>query len=277
VEFAIELHLKDKALLEQIQCFFGGVGVIRDIGSKGTVGYTVTKIKDIITVIVPHFIKNPLLTQKRADFELFKWVVQLMDKKEHLSYEGLIKILAIKASLNLGLSDELKAAFPNIIPVPRPLVKDQNIQEGSPHWLAGFVDGDGCFYVGISESDRYVAGGQVLIRFFITQHSRDTSLLNSLSGFFGPTPCGYVSVVKDPSKALSYFTVSKFSDIEEKIIPFFKKYPFEGSKNPSDFEDWCKIALLIKEKAHLTQEGLNKIRLIKSGMNTGREPRVEGL
>ena len=31
--------------------------------------------------------------------------------------EGLMEIVAIKASLNLGLSDELKSAFPNIIPL----------------------------------------------------------------------------------------------------------------------------------------------------------------
>jgi hypothetical protein len=122
VEFAIELHLKDKALLEQIQCFFDGVGTIRNIAVRGTVVYTVTKIKDIITVIVPHFLKNPLLTQKRSDFELFKWVVQLMDKKEHLSLDGLIKILAIKASLNKGLPLEIKKAFAmyKITPVIRP-------------------------------------------------------------------------------------------------------------------------------------------------------------
>ena len=34
-----------------------------------------------------------------------------MDKKEHLSHEGLIKILAIKASLNKGLPLDLKKAF----------------------------------------------------------------------------------------------------------------------------------------------------------------------
>jgi hypothetical protein len=32
--------------------------------------------------------------------------------------------------MNLGLSESLKAAFPaNIIPVPRPLVKDQEIKD----------------------------------------------------------------------------------------------------------------------------------------------------
>ena len=35
-----------------------------------------------------------------------------MLKKEHLTNEGLLKIVAIKASMNLGLSDDLKVAFP---------------------------------------------------------------------------------------------------------------------------------------------------------------------
>jgi hypothetical protein len=43
--------------------------------------------------------------------------------------EGLGKIVAIKACMNLGLSDQLKAAFPKIIPVPRPIVEDQDIKD----------------------------------------------------------------------------------------------------------------------------------------------------
>ena len=38
--------------------------------------------------------------------------------------EGLIKIVAIKASMNWGLSEELKKAFPNVVPVVRPLIKN---------------------------------------------------------------------------------------------------------------------------------------------------------
>ena len=41
--------------------------------------------------------------------------------------EGLLKIVAIKASMNLGLSDKLKAAFPNVVAVERSLIKDQTI------------------------------------------------------------------------------------------------------------------------------------------------------
>ena len=38
-----------------------------------------------------------------------------MNNKEHLTIEGLHKIVAIKASLNLGLSNELKTSFSNIV------------------------------------------------------------------------------------------------------------------------------------------------------------------
>src|SRR5439155_15225374 len=88
-------------------------------------------------------------TQKRADYELFKQAIRLMEEKEHLTEAGLAKILAIKASMNRGLSvrSELKAAFPNIIPVPRSKVIDNKIKD--PDRLAGFVSGEGCFLINI--------------------------------------------------------------------------------------------------------------------------------
>lgn len=64
-------------------------------------------------------------------------IVNLVDKKEHLTTEGLLNIVSIKASMNQGLSSQLKKAFPNIIPVTRPLVLDQKIKD--PFWLAGFA------------------------------------------------------------------------------------------------------------------------------------------
>jgi hypothetical protein len=56
----------------------------------------------------------------------------------------------------------------------------------------------------------------------------------------------------------------------DKIIPFFQKYQIKGAKS-YDFEDFCKVAELIKNKAHLTQDGLDQIRKIRAGMNRGRK------
>lgn len=80
-------------------------------------------------MIIPYFDKYPLITQKKkkADFILFKQIIDLINKKEHLTIEGIQQIVALKTSLDLGLSDNLKKAFPNIVPVTRPLVENQEI------------------------------------------------------------------------------------------------------------------------------------------------------
>ena len=65
------------------------------------------------------------------------------------------------------------------------------------------------------------------------------------------------------------YIVYKYSKISDNIIPFFDKYPLQGTKF-LDYKDFCIIADLIREKSHLTVEGLNEIRLIRAGMNSGR-------
>jgi len=61
------------------------------------------------------FLNYSLLTQKKADFLLFKNIIDLMKNKEHLTLEGLKKIVAFKASINLGLSELLLNEFSDII------------------------------------------------------------------------------------------------------------------------------------------------------------------
>ena len=74
-------------------------------------------------VLLDHFDKYPLITTKKADFELFKRVFILITNKEHLTPEGLRKIIAIRAAMNLGLSDKLSTAFSDVVWAERPLVE----------------------------------------------------------------------------------------------------------------------------------------------------------
>jgi hypothetical protein len=78
--------------------------------------------------------------------------------------------------------------------------------------------------------------------------------------------CGIIS----HRKGVVDFHVHKVSQITENIIPFFTKYPVLGVKK-ENFDDFCKVAELIKVKAHLTEAGLEQIRKIKDGMNSHRE------
>ncbi|KAF1107978.1 hypothetical protein B8V09_03490 [Streptococcus agalactiae] len=126
--YSINLHKIDLQLLCQIKDYFG-VGSI--VEYKESVSYVVTNLKELIDVIIPHFDKYPLITQKRADYELFKKAITLLKNKEHLIDEGFLKIINLKFYMNKGLSDTLKAAFPNTDPVPRPLVEDQNIKDSN--------------------------------------------------------------------------------------------------------------------------------------------------
>lgn len=81
-----------------------------------------SSIKELTKVIIPHFDKYPLRTQKIADYELFKLAVNVMNRGEHLTLEGLQHVINIKASMNLGLSDKLTRLFPDTRPLSRPLV-----------------------------------------------------------------------------------------------------------------------------------------------------------
>ena len=186
VKFQINLSVNDKALLEQIQKFFClGRGIYL---KRNEIVLQVDSIKGFKAVI-DHFDKYPLISQKYSDYLLFKQVVYMMLSKEHLTEEGLRKIVAIKARLNRGLpsGSELDKAFPDIIPVqrpssdllcaPRPLEKKTLIQD--PYWLAGFTEGEGCFFVVVQKSSNTKTGFSVSLRFQITQHIRDIELMQS--------------------------------------------------------------------------------------------------
>ena len=62
--------------------------------------YAVKSLKDLHNVIIPHFTKYPLLTQKRADFLLFKEICSIILENKHYTPEGLQRIINNKASMN---------------------------------------------------------------------------------------------------------------------------------------------------------------------------------
>lgn len=250
---SIGLNPRDKAVLVKIRNYLE-IGKIRE--SSGSVDWIVENIQEI-EILINFFAKYPLITQKHADFLLFRDVFELIKIKAHLTHEGLKQIVAIKASHNLGLSDKLKLAFPNVAPVSRPIVKNKIIQE--PQWLAGFTAAEGCFFVNLQKSTNL--GFKVILVFQLTQHSRDEYLMKSLIEFFD---CGGIYL----RGALIDFKVSKLSDILTKIIPFFKEHPIEGVKF-WDFQGFCRAAELMKQKKHLTKEGLEEIIKIKAGLNRG--------
>lgn len=113
-------------ILEDLQAYFGGAGSIRKNG-KDTFKFRIESLELISNLVIPHFDKYPLVTQKLGDYLLFKTVVGMMKAKEHLTDAGIKKIVAIKASMNNGLSADLYVPLPNLKPVPRPIVENKKV------------------------------------------------------------------------------------------------------------------------------------------------------
>jgi hypothetical protein len=137
------------------------------------------------------------------------------------------------------------------------------------------VDGEGCFFVGLTQNSKSKVNLYVNLLFKINQHKRDIELLKKISM---QLDCG---TVQNNTEHAVMVQCKKLSDIETKIIPFFEKYPLQGVKI-LDYKDFCRaraaratcsagdVFYLMQNKEHLTEQGLDKIRKIKSGMNLNR-------
>ena len=92
--FSIRLHIKDLDLLNTIWAFFQHSGKIYFYEKIGEAIFRVSSVKEL-EIIINHFDKYPLITQKWSDFILFKRAFDLIKCKKHLTQEGIEKIVSM--------------------------------------------------------------------------------------------------------------------------------------------------------------------------------------
>ncbi len=127
-------------------------------------------------------------------------------------------------------------------------------------WIVGFVDGEGCFHVGISRHEDMRTGYQILPEFTVVQHERDVQILHALKRHFG---CG---VVRRNHGDRMVWRVRDRAHLMERIVPFFMKHSLKTRKK-QDFLKFRKVLLMMEKGEHLTPEGVEKIRSIAAAMN----------
>jgi hypothetical protein len=132
-----------------------------------------------------------------------------------------------------------------------------------PQWIVGFVDGEGCFHVGINANSDMKVGFQVLPEFTVVQHERDVQVLHALKASFG---CGVVRTNHGDRMA---YRVRGKEHLLQRIIPFFEKHPLKTKKR-ADFEKFRRIVQMMETGVHLTSDGVEEIRRISSQMNRGQ-------
>ena len=128
-------------------------------------------------------------------------------------------------------------------------------------WVVGFVDGEGCFHIGINKNSDMKLGVQVLPEFTVVQHKIDEQVLHGLKAYF---ECGVVR--KNHGTRLAY-RVRGQANLLQKILPFFEKHQLKTKKRV-DFAKFRRVVLMIEKGEHLSLEGLEKIRQIKATMNS---------
>ncbi len=143
-----------------------------------------------------------------------------------------------------------------------------------PQWIVGFVDGEGCFFVGINANTTMTQKKQVLPEFVVVQHKRDVSILHALKHHF---QCGVVRVNHGDRMC---YRVRGHANLMRYILPFFEKHKLKTKKR-IDFEKFRDIVILMNKQKHLTAEGIVEIEKITNQMNTKKfkssviEPKIE--
>ena len=97
--FSISQNKTSRDVLFKIKDFFG-CGSIRPSKKDNTYKYEVRSLKELEERIIPHFEKYPLHTAKKKDFLIFKEIIHLMRKGQHLSKKGLKDIFFLLERLN---------------------------------------------------------------------------------------------------------------------------------------------------------------------------------
>jgi hypothetical protein len=134
--------------------------------------YLYYRATDLTTLlkIRSHFLQFSLQSSKLVYFQMWSQVLDRIVAKEHLTLKGLYKIVSIKSHFPRGSNNSLFNAFPDIPSFTKPPFISFTLSL-DPHWLAGFVNGDGFFGLGYIESDRYTLGATCQPSFRVTQHS----------------------------------------------------------------------------------------------------------
>ncbi|MDD4990414.1 MAG: LAGLIDADG family homing endonuclease [Candidatus Pacebacteria bacterium] len=151
----------------------------------------------------------------------------------------------------------------------------QPIKKLHPQYVAGFVDGEGSFWVSIYKDD--CMKNKVLVRpeFSIELRDDDRKILYRIKETIG---CGKIYECKYERYGWYphvKFKVSRFDEISEILIPFFEKWPLQA-KQAKRFCLFKKIVEKRKKGQHLTKKGVNEIKKLQEKMRVlGKKHRLE--
>ena len=141
-----------------------------------------------------------------------------------------------------------------------------NQQERLESYIAGFVDGEGCFHVAIQRNPCTRAGWQLVPEFRISQDVARAKVLDLARELLG---CGLLRENHRGSNDHTYvLVVRRRQDLLEKVIPFFERNPLLSCKQ-DEFNTFATIVRAMAEGEHLAEKGFERLVAVALQMNGG--------
>ena len=106
-EFRVVQHQHDEIILQKLKLFFDFGSVVRNHGDRKE--FRVRGLKNL-NKLTKFFKLNPLQTSKQKNFEIFSKIIKLMNKEQHLTQEGLIKIAKLASKMNRKVKRHLESS-----------------------------------------------------------------------------------------------------------------------------------------------------------------------
>jgi len=260
--FRIVLHIDDTKVLEFIKNTLncGRLSIDRD-----TCVFTISKISDIETILLPIFETFSLNSVKYLDYLDFK--------NAFLMYTNRIKIGA--GAKNLKLINNILNIIENMNSKRKnyDLSKDHVIKI-TANYLIGYLEGDGTFYLNKSDMTVHIGLVSITANRLVLEKIREflLNLLDEHSYILGSST-KLINIVdkevKGNNKAVSILDITQIDFICNILIPYFDNIEFR-TKKYLDYLDLKTIAHLLLDGKHLTENGKNLIIKLGDTMNNSR-------
>lgn len=150
----------------------------------------------------------------------------------------------------------------------------ENSSEKLPgDYVAGFVDGEGCFYLTYRSETRYERPGKPKYfrwtpYFAINVREDDKEILGKIKNTLG---CGKIYILNRKKQwgSMAQYIIQNLDDLNTTVVPFFNKHPLRAKKR-HDFELWSKALKTMyekkKSKTRCTPEDNKKLFSIREKM-----------
>ena len=151
-------------------------------------------------------------------------------------------------------------------------MRNQQERPAIESWIVGFTDGEGCFSVSMFQNRTTKFGWQVFPEFVIAQGKKSLPALEIFQKYF---KCGKIFVNKrydNHHEHLYRYCVRSISDLQNVIIPFFRKHQLYTAKQ-KDFEIFACIVQMMHDRKHLTERGMQTVARKIEQMNRKKASR----